>query len=621
MTTTMPPVVEARHATREPTLNRTARRVRIVARSMMAVQITVVTWACLHAWFYSDDYMIRSQGATYAWLDPSFLLEPWGGHWMPAAFAVAQPFAKFGDFTHGAIAVSLAVGQAFVAVLLYRFLRRHFGFRWRILIPLALYLTSIPVLQASVWWAAGLQALPLLACLIIVSDHTLRLAHGRRVSSYAWIVATTIASLAFFEKSILIPVVVFYLLLATTPVAGPVRAAIRVVRLHWPLAMSLVVVDGAWLIAYRIFHTNDISASPSLLRYGDQLSAGLVGTFIPSLYGGPWDWRSVATSYNAVPTMPAVALALSALTGLIVLFVMTWGPRARRLVALVVTYALLVLALINAGRSAFLIETSSLPRYYADLAMVTVIASAVGLARLKDDPAPEMLVEWRPRLTRPRTIVLAVFVQLVLISWFVSSTALTSGVGRGPERPWVTSALASLRANTSTSPVLDRTVPAEVLWPVVFPQNLYHWFFAGVSGMPAVRRRHGRPASARRRRSARGRPYRRGGGTPRADTQLWVGCHLERDHDPVGGRSGQLQPHHLHRIPRRRSHEARDLDARGRRPNGGGHARTSRRLRRDPRWRPLGDPPHHDARGRRMRWRPPGRRSRPRSSTAGIARD
>jgi hypothetical protein len=155
------------------------------------------------------------------------------------------------------------------------------------------------------------------------------------------------------------------------------------------------------------------------------------------------------------------------------------------LVALVVTYALLVLALINAGRSAFLIETSSLPRYYADLAMVTVVASAVGLARLKEDPAPEMLVEWRPRLTRARSIVLVAFVQVLLISWFVSSTALTSGVGRGPERPWVTAALASLRADTSPSPVLDRTVPAEVLWPVVFPQNLYHWFFAGVSGMPA----------------------------------------------------------------------------------------------------------------------------------------
>jgi hypothetical protein len=483
-TTTTRPTASTPAVARAPGLNRNERRVRITARSMMSVQIAVVTWACLHAWFYSDDYMIRSQGATYSWFDPTFLFEPWGGHWMPAAFAVAQPFAKFGDFTHGAIAVSLAAGQALVAVLLYRFLRRHFGFRWRILIPLALYLTSIPVLQASVWWAAGLQALPLLACIVIVSDHTLRLAHGRRVSSYVWIIATTTASLAFFEKSILIPVVVLFLLLATTPVAGPVRAALRVVRLHWPLALGLVLVDGAWLVAYRIFHTHDISASPSLMRYGDQLSGGLVGTFVPSLYGGPWDWRSVATSYNAVPTMPAVALALSALTAVIVLFVMTWGPRARRLVAMVVTYALLLLALINAGRSAFLIETASLPRYYADLAMVTVIASAVGLARLKDDPAPEMLVEWRPRLTRPRALVLAAFVQVLLISWFVSSTALASGVGRGPERPWVSAALASLRADTSTSPVLDRTVPAEVLWPVVFPQNLYHWFFSGVSGMP-----------------------------------------------------------------------------------------------------------------------------------------
>jgi hypothetical protein len=95
-----------------------------------------------------------------------------------------------------------------------------------------------------------------------------------------------------------------------------------------------------------------------------------------------------------------------------------------------------------------------------------------------------MLTEWRPRLTRMRVLAIAVAAQLLLVSWFFSSTALTSGVGRGPERPWVTAALASLRADPSTSPMLNRTVPADVLWPVVFPQNLYSWFFAGVSGMP-----------------------------------------------------------------------------------------------------------------------------------------
>jgi hypothetical protein len=152
---------------------------------------------------------------------------------------------------------------------------------------------------------------------------------------------------------------------------------------------------------------------------------------------------------------------------------------------MVLTYAVVLLVLINAGRSAFLIETASLPRYYADLVMVTVIGTAVASARLREDPAPEMLTEWRPRMTRRRVLVVVAAGQALLLSWLFASTALAAGVGRGPERAWVTAALASLRSSTSSSPILDRSVPPDVLWEVVYPRNLYSAFFAGVSGIPA----------------------------------------------------------------------------------------------------------------------------------------
>jgi hypothetical protein len=486
MTATIEPDVESDVPIEPDRASATRLRVRVVARSMVAFQVVLVTWACFHGWFFNDDYVFRGQGARYGWFDPAYLMQPWGGHLMPAGFAVAQVLAKLGDFSYLGIAVSLAAGQAFVAVLLYRFLFRHFGVRWRVLLPLALYLTSIPMLQATVWWAAALNAVPLLACMVVVADHTLRLARRRSLRDYAWVIGTVAASLAFFEKSVLLVVVVGFLLLATTPGAKGRPSVLLVARRHAVLWVGLAAVLAGWYLVYRGNKTAELANLPNLPTLSDQLSIGLAGTFVPSLFGGPWDWAGAVNGYTLVGASPWIVVLLCVVLAAVAFVLSSTGPRARVALLMVVAYAMALVVLVNVGRSQFLVATSGLPRYYADLTMVAVLALALSTARLTDDPAPSMLHELRPRASRRALIVAAAVGQVWLLSWLVAAVSLGSAIGNSAEIPWVTTALRTLRTTDSQAAILDRAVPVDVLSPLATPYTTYGWFFAGVRGMPPV---------------------------------------------------------------------------------------------------------------------------------------
>jgi hypothetical protein len=154
------------------------------------------------------------------------------------------------------------------------------------------------------------------------------------------------------------------------------------------------------------------------------------------------------------------------------------------MVGLVVGYAAAVLILLAIGRSEFLLITAGLPRYYADLTVVTAIAVALATMRLKDDPAPRMLAEWRPSLSAGRAATALILVQCIVVSWSVAATSLAKQLPDAAAKSWTTNALSTLRDDTSSSPMLDGVVPGEVLPPLFVPYTSYGSFFAGVAGLP-----------------------------------------------------------------------------------------------------------------------------------------
>lgn len=463
----------------------TRRLVRTLAITVVVVHALVVSWACLRGWYHEDDFALRSQGAGNPWFAPDYLFQKWGGHFMPAAFVVVQLVAKTTGLAYGVVALTLAAGQVLVSVLLYRLLVRHFGHRWPILVPLALYCLSVPVLQAGIWWAAALNMVPFLACMVIAVDHALRLVRGGGRREIAWILGSTVAALAFYEKAVLLPLVVAAVLLGTTPGASGRISPAAVWRRHRSLVLGFVGIYVVWFAAYRSSATSDLVKLPDPSVAPSLVSGGLVGTWLPSLVGGPWGWDAAGSAYSVARPGDSVGFILVGLLIALLALAVGWGARARVMIGLVVLYAAAVLVILAVGRSDFLLITAALPRYYADLTLVTALAVALATMRLIDDPAPQLLREWRPPATAGKAVAALVVVQGIVLAWTLAATSLALQLPDAAAKSWTTAAVASLRSDESASPLLDGTVPADVLPPLFVPYTSYGWFFSGVPGLPS----------------------------------------------------------------------------------------------------------------------------------------
>ena len=101
-------------------------------------------------------------------------------------------------------ATELLVLQALANLAMLRLLVELHGRRWGILPPLALFLFSVISLEGTVWWAAGLNALPFeIALLLALTAHLRYLRSGRLRHAWqanGWVVL----GFLFYEKSALI---------------------------------------------------------------------------------------------------------------------------------------------------------------------------------------------------------------------------------------------------------------------------------------------------------------------------------------------------------------------------------------------------------------------------------
>lgn len=484
--TEWPPPPRGRHR-RTPT--RHERRVRTVMLAAVTVQSLVVAWASFRGYFFTDDLVFMGRGARSPWLDPEYLFQPWGGHLMPAAFAVAQVSAKLSEYDYGFVAAGLALGQALVVWLLYRVLTGLFGFRWRLLLPLGMVLLSIPLLQATTWWAAALNMLPFLATLLLaVWAFTARLTGGP-----PWLTATafgaTLAGLAFFEKAVLVPPLLFLLAVTLSPVRNPLRAAWSVARDHARLWGGFVVTYAVWAWVYLHNDTSEAVSRFNLTDLAERIRSGVAGVFPTSLFGGPWDWQGpshVAPGYDVANTADWATLAAAVAVAAAAVWVASHGVRARRAMLTALLYLLAVGVLLNIGRQAVVISYGGLPRYYADAVVVFAVLTAFGTARLRHDPWPETLREpSSTRLASPAGVIaLVVVADLWLVSAVWSASGLVRHLGSDESRVYLSNAVRGLKALGPGHDVLNLQVPADVLWPIARPYNDYAWFFAPVHDGP-----------------------------------------------------------------------------------------------------------------------------------------
>ena len=216
------------------------------------VQLAARTVLAFQGYFYWDDLILIARAGTHNLLAPSYLFDDHDGHVMPAAFLIAGGIAKLAPFNWIGPALSLVVLQLIASLALLRVLYVILGWRPVLLIPLTFALFTPLGLPAFAWWAAALNALPMIAAMAwVCADAILLIRTGNQRYALTGTMVFFIG-LLFFEKSAVIPFVAFAVTALLAYVLGD-RSALKTVwhagfRL-WTMSAALT---AAWIGIYLV---------------------------------------------------------------------------------------------------------------------------------------------------------------------------------------------------------------------------------------------------------------------------------------------------------------------------------------------------------------------------------
>ncbi|MEZ5095192.1 MAG: hypothetical protein R2731_03165 [Nocardioides sp.] len=266
---------------------------------LIAVQLLLRGWALSGSWFFFDDLAFMSAGMNDP-LDQHFVTRVYAGHVMPGGWLVVKWLATAAPYQWPAWAAVLLGLQAVAGLGMLRLLRSMFGESQLVLALLAGYLFYVFTLPAGLWFAAGINQLPLQVALVFGLHAHLAYLRTRRWQHVAATLAWTAFGLAFYEKAALL-----FLIYA-------------IVALGWFARGTLAARAGElWSGPARAFSRTAAGralcrALPQVrhhLRGGGQhrLAGGLGGLPVggPRLQHrhdrGPLDWRTDSTNALASP--------------------------------------------------------------------------------------------------------------------------------------------------------------------------------------------------------------------------------------------------------------------------------------------------------------------------------
>jgi hypothetical protein len=439
------------------------------ALALIAAQLIWKSVFLGHFYFRQDDFHVieLALSHSFTWRYLTFV---GAGHLIPAVYAVAWVVARISPYSWGLAGTITVVLLAAADLAALRLLRTLFGTRPAILIPLAVYLLTPLTMPDLGWWTSAIESLPLQVATFMALNAQVYYVRTRRfrhaVAAAAWL----LFGLVFFEKALILPLLLFGVTSAFLADGSWLRAIRSSLVDYWRgWALQLAIVAGYLAILLASLQTSSVRPGIPGSNAGVFTFIGKIikDTFAPGALGGPWQWLPSGDAEYAYSAPPGALAWLSLIVAAAVIVASIWSRvhawRAWTILGGWLLAADIVPVLIGRiqelGPTLIGLET----RYVADAA--PVLAICLGLAFWPVVGSPDAVSNrWAVSAPgQPGRMAAAGAVGAFLIGSVWSVQAYLNVTTSSPDRTFIANARAAVAQAPSGTVIFDDPAPSSVM--------------------------------------------------------------------------------------------------------------------------------------------------------------
>jgi hypothetical protein len=444
--------------------------VTFAALGLIAAQLAWKAAVLGHFFFWQDDFVFFDR-AVHSGLTWHYLMKVQGGHLDPGPFALSWVLARISLYSWPLVSSVLLAIELAGCLALLRLLQTLFGNRPAILIPLTVYLLCPLTVPDLVWWSAGIEGLTLQLAIFMSLDTHIRYLRTRRpryvITTAVWL----LVGMLFFDKSVILPVLLFAITSAFFVGGHWPRAAVGAVARYWRAWVVYGALSGGYaaLLAVQLTTPGAVPTNQGPPHHVLSFMTSLLkDSFVPGTVGGPWQWFGNGIEAFATPPTALIWLSFIIVATIIALSVL-YRRYAWRAWAILAGWILLAdMAPIIIGRTdlknpAFTAFLGLDTHYVADAVPVLVVCLGLAFWPILGQPDQRRSNSMRSSSAQARPMIIGLALGAFAISSVFSVQRYVTSTTSQPGRSYLATAREALAAVPRGTVVVDQLAAPSVM--------------------------------------------------------------------------------------------------------------------------------------------------------------